>query len=450
MKGLGRAVQKGLSGRLISHINAGRVACPFPKVEFLSHPLLAALKRAGTQHIWADTADFQELRDLVVARQEEGVGWFYRELDGNTTNQPLVAKVLDRYLAREREELDRWAEDLLGWEPTLSPQELALLLYSVINGRIGREIVAAWSAPARTWEVSLELHTALAGDPEGAKEVARALSRSVPGALVKVAFCPDHPETILVARDLEREGVRVNFTATFSTRQVVAAALLARPQRSNIFMGRLSQGLGSDLLGEQVVLSTQRELRRLRERYGVPTLNIVASMRRWQTFALTAGCDVYTAPYAVLKEFLTQKETPPEALRSCLEEDYQEELTFAEEVVARIRKGKIRELYVIQPEFLEFLESYARSQEYQTLLDGDRLQHRFDEAGFGDFFYAPSSQEWQELRRSKLPDWSSAWPLRLPLDTLYSLLAIGDFMNFQEAMDRKIVSAMEKLVASAR
>ena len=52
----------------------------------------------------------------------------------------------------------------------------------------------------------------------------------------------------------------MNFTTTFSARQVVAAALLANPHRTNVSLGRLSQGLGSELLGEQVVLETQRQV----------------------------------------------------------------------------------------------------------------------------------------------------------------------------------------------
>ncbi|CAF0691414.1 Transaldolase [Candidatus Methylacidithermus pantelleriae] len=449
MRGLGRAVSKGLAQKLSQWITDGETASPFTRVEFTSHPLLSALKALGTEHIWADTADFRELSDLVVARNEGGTVWLYRELDGNTTNQPLVAKVIDRYVTSQESELERWAEDLRRWEPTLGSGELAIALYSILNGRLGREIESAWNRPDRPWEVSLELHTGLAGNPSAAKEVARALSRSVPGALVKVAFCPDHPETILVARDLEKEGVRVNFTATFSTRQVVAAALLAAPQRTNIFMGRLSQGLGSELLGEQVVLCTQRGLRRLRQRFGVPTRNIVASMRRWQTFVLAAGCDIYTAPYTVLKDFLAQREVPAEELRSCAEIDYSDRLQYSARVLERVSREKIEELFTVKAEFWEFLESYARTQEYEKLSDGDRLYHRFEEAGFGDFFYAPTESEWQELRKGKLPDWESPWPQRLALDTLYSLLAIGDFANFQEEMDKKLVRGVEKLLAAA-
>ncbi len=46
----------------------------------------------------------------------------------------------------------------------------------------------------------------------------------VPSALVKVPFAPHAPAMLLVARDLERDGIPVNLTSTFSARQAVAAA----------------------------------------------------------------------------------------------------------------------------------------------------------------------------------------------------------------------------------
>ena len=87
---------------------------------------------------------------------------------------------------------------------------------------------------------------------------------------------------------------------------------------TNVFLGRLSQGLGSELLGEQVALATQRQVTRLRQKFGIRTLNMLASVRRWQTMVLTAGCDVYTVPYPVLKAFFTQTERGAEQIQNCL------------------------------------------------------------------------------------------------------------------------------------
>jgi hypothetical protein len=64
------------------------VACGTPAVPQAEHalrsvPLLAALKRAGTEHVYADTADVDELAPLVVRD-----GGTVREIDGNTVNRP--------------------------------------------------------------------------------------------------------------------------------------------------------------------------------------------------------------------------------------------------------------------------------------------------------------------------------------------------------------------------
>lgn len=77
------------------------------------------------------------------------------------------------------------------------------------------------------------------------------------------------------------------------------------------------------------------------------------------------------------------------------------------------------------------------------LADADRLARRFDQAGFGDFFYAPPPAEWEELRRSKTPDLDAGITRKVSLDTLYSLMADADFSNHQDAMDHEIRERLE-------
>ena len=55
-------------------------------------------------------------------------------------------------------------------------------------------------------------------------------------------------------------------------------------------------------------------------------------------------------------------------------------------------------------------------------------------------FYTPAAAEWQELRKNKLPDMTSALTKRLPIDTLYSLLADADFEKHQDDMDAMIAA----------
>jgi transaldolase len=287
--------------------------------------------------------------------------------------------------------------------------------------------------------VSLQLHMGALSDPETAKELGRALRAIVPSCFVKVPFRPHEPQSLLIARDLEAEGIPVNFTSTFSARQVVAAALLADVTRTNVFMGRLNQGFRAALLGEHVDLEAQRALRRLRREAGAKTQLIVASIREWQTLVRVAGCDAFTAPCDVLSEFLSQTDVPVEALTSQLETSYEDRLGIAEEAIEAVGQERIARLWRIEPEFLEFLVDYRTSAEYRELGDGERLRRRFESAGFGDFFYAPDAHEWQILRRGKLPDLAAPLARHLAVDTHMSLLADGDFVYQQQAIDATLL-----------
>jgi transaldolase len=276
-------------------------------------------------------------------------------------------------------------------------------------------------------------------DAKTAKALGRALRTIVPSCFVKVPFRPHEPQSLLIARDLEAERIPVNFTSTFSARQVVVAALLANVTRTNIFMGRLNQGFHAALLGEHVDLEAQRALRRLRREAGAKTQLIVASVREWQTLVRVAGCDVFTAPCSVLGEFISQTDVPLEALTSQLETSYEDRLGIAEDAIEGVGLEQIARLWRVEPEFLEFLVEYRRSAEYRELGDGERLRRRFESAGFGDFFYAPDVREWQTIKKSKLPDLAGPLVRRLAADTHMSLLADGDFVTQQEAIDAALL-----------
>lgn len=168
-------------------------------------------------------------------------------------------------------------------------------------------------------------------------------------------------------------------------------------------------------------------------------------MRRWESFVRLAGCDVFTAPCAVLRDFLDHADLVRGELASQLETSYETQLEFAPEALAALGSERIARLWRVEPEFVEFLLDYRSSREYDALRDGDVLAHRFDDAGWGDFFYAPRRREWDALRRSKLPDLGAELTRRLALDTLYTLLADGDFANEQRLID----AALTRQVARA-
>lgn len=399
-----------------------------------SAPLLRALREAGTRHVYADTASVAELRDLIEVHGAAATR-LVREVDGNTANQPLVEKVLETYL--EDAPLGDWTKVLRDHRPELSDEHLLPLLYAVVCGRIGNDLIQSFACH-RPWEVSLQLHMGLVGDPEGAVRVGRHLRRMVATALVKVPFAPHAPEMLLVARDLERLSIPVNLTSTFSARQVAVAALLCNATRTNVFMGRLNKGLRAERVGEHVDLCAQRVLRELRDDPGVKTQLIVASIHDWRTFVLTAGCDVYTAPCEVLRSFLEQDEVGPGELGSRLETSYEDRLGIAPEVERKLGRDAIARLWTVEPELVEFLREYRASAEFRALAPasgGETLARRFEQAGFGDLFLSPDEAGWKEVRADKLPDLDAPITGRAALDTLYSLEADADFAKHQQKMD---------------
>lgn len=405
------------------------------KPQLRSNPLLAAVGRAGTTHIYADSADADEIGELVTA----DAGAIWSEVDGSTANQPLVRKVIERYL--KAGDPAAWARDLRAADASLSDGDLTALLYAVICARTATDVVRRF-AVGRAWGASLQLHMSLGADAEAAKTVGRLLRRMVPSGVVKVPFMPHQPHCFLVARDLEREGIPVNFTSTFSARQTLAAALLSDVALTNIFMGRINQAFEAKLLGEHVDLAAQRALLAARRESGAKTMLIVASVREWQTFVQVAGCDVFTSPCKAIAELMSQKEIAAGDIRSQLETSYEDRLGIPPALAEKAGAAAIKRLYHVEPDLARFMTELRSSKEYQALTDGDRLVKLFDQAGFGDLFYAPSAGEWTEMRKNKLPDFDTELPKRLPLDTLFTLLADADFEKYQEEMDAMMAAAL--------
>jgi len=403
------------------------------RVELASQPLLEALKRAGTEHVYADTADGDELGQLFADHGRAP----WREVDGNTINQPLMRKVLDRHVDAALE----GARALLAEVPGSGGQDAVVAAYTLACMRAGEAIVGRFAA-GRPWEGSLQLHMALSSDRRGQLAWGRAMARAGSGVVVKVPFAPHEPECLLVARDLERSGTRVNFTSTFSARQVVSAALLADVTRTNVFLGRLDQGLSSEHVGEHTALEAQRALRRLRSGGLTATRLIVASIRDWRTLVDTAGCDVYTAPVDALRGLVEQEEVAPDAVESALETTYADRLGVPPETERLLARARIARLWTVEEELVEFLLTYRASDEFRDLQDGDRLANRFDEAGFGDLFYGPTPRQWQTIRSGKLPVLADPTAREIALDTLFTLHAHADFEANQAAMDSVLQDAL--------
>ncbi|MCH8957608.1 hypothetical protein IIA28_20195 [candidate division KSB1 bacterium] len=84
---------KSLDDAVVALGMAGAAAKPAKSVKLVSHPLTKALKESGTKHIYTDTADRAELDDLLTVEETETSLNVIEEIDANTTNQVLVARV---------------------------------------------------------------------------------------------------------------------------------------------------------------------------------------------------------------------------------------------------------------------------------------------------------------------------------------------------------------------
>ena len=152
-----------------------------------------------------------------------------------------------------------------------------------------------------------------------------------------------------------------------------------------------------------------------------------------------AGCDVFTVPYPALKEFLNQTEVGADGIRSRVNDDYSDNLGISQNVLGKVGKSKLESLYTVEPEFIEFLKQVRNGSDFDEL-DGEGLCQKFADAGYDDMFYSPTADDWRELKKNKLPDLDSQLTAKLPLDTLYSLLAFADFTKFQDEMDERIAN----------
>ncbi len=395
----------------------------------VSSELLQTLRKAGTAHLYVDSADCGAIEGVATT----GDGYVLDEVDGNTINQPLLAKALKGRLEGDR--VRAWARALRRHEPGLSEQDLVCLAYTILLARTGGAIVKRLAA-GRPWQASLQLHMDGVGDVQRSVQWGRSLRSILSSALVKIPFAPHAPECFLIARDLERQGVPVNLTSTFSPRQVVAGAVLANVSRTNVFSGRIDASLSSERAGAEACLSAQRALQSIRGEHGCSTQLIVASIRDTQTIVQTAGCDAMTAPPDVLSELLGARELGAAELESRLEVSYRDDLGLSPEAERRLGVDRVDRLFDVEPDFVEFLTTYGRSDSFAAARDGEAVARRFDEAGFGDFFAFPSESEWRELARSKVPEIREG-NVHV-LDTELSLRANADFATHQRYIDEEI------------
>lgn len=389
---------------------------------FDSHSNWRRLRNLGTA-LWLDTGDPEEI-----------AGLWTQEFSALTTNNTLLNKEVQK---GTYDKLIPEAVELLEGLGTPSPKALQLELAFILNARHGLSLVEQFDA-----YVSVEEHTDLAHDVDAAVAYARRYHAICPERFyVKLPFTP---AGVLATRTLSAEGIPVNHTLEFSARQNALATRIAQPRFVNVFLGRLNSFVADNHLGEggyvgeRATMASQRIVRTLRERHGLETRQIGASLRNGEQIRDLAGLDVLTMPGKAAEPF-RDMDVADEDLVDCTERDYTPEIA---EHVDREAVG-LSTLWDVPDDFIQAVEDLAG--ENLDAFTPDDLMEFMSKRGFGDLF-PPWTEE--QVRTSaeegKIPDLGN-WRKSLEsgetgLDALMNLAALNSFISDQQEMDDRVAS----------
>lgn len=396
-----------------------------PPIERLDHPPASALwqrlRELGTE-LWLDSGSMDDTAPLWTA-----------EMTALTTNNTLLNREVQN---GQYDELVPQARAIL--EPfALEPKELLLELAFILNAHHALRLVQRYDA-----FVSVEEHTDFAHDLAGAVTVARRFHAICPDRFI--VKLPLTPAGLLATRIVAAEGITVNHTLGFSARQNVMIARIGRPAFSNVFLGRLGAFVSNNdlgdgsLVGEKAALTSQDALRVLRDRAGLPTRQIAASMRDGGQVAALAGVDVFTMPPKVAEEFVAL-DPAPDAITD------QAGAVLSPPLADGVDPARVglNCLWDIDDTVVATLD--ALDQEDLDRFTPEQLVGFFNEHGCGDLLVDwTDDQVATSAAEGKIPvlaTWQDALASgAIGLDALMNLAGLNAFRQDQQAMDDRIVS----------
>ena len=386
-------------------------------------PRWKRLREVGTE-LWFDSGDAEAIGKLWT-----------REFAAVTTNNTLLNREVQKGTYAD---FIRKAGSLLDEFPELSPGERKLELAFMLNARHGLLLVEKFDA-----FVSVEEHTALAHDLEGAVNYGRRFHDVCAERFyVKI---PLTAAGVLAARRLAAEGIAVNVTLGFSARQNYLITRLAEPACVNVFLGRLNSvavdnklGTGKHI-GERATLASQAEVRRLRREHGVKTRQIAASLRDGSQVLDLAGVDVMTMPIAVAEEFLASGARVGDIVERRAQE-------YSPGFNAEAAWARFDTLWDMPAKLTQCIDRLA-----DEGIDGftqDDLIDYLKEQDCGDVL-----MRWEERQvaesaaEGKIPQLENWRALledkRIGLDSLMSLAGLNSFARDQADMDRHAAADLE-------
>lgn len=398
----------------------------YGELEFPSHPVWRRMRELGCE-LWLDTGSI-----------EDAIKLWTREFTALTTNNTLLNKEVQtgRY-----DGLIREARELLAAHPELSERDLRLEYAFILNAWHGLRLVEKFDA-----YVSVEEHTDLASDLDGAARYARRYHEICPKRfIVKVPFTP---AGLLATRRVAAEGIPVNHTLGFSARQNYVIARLSKPRYVNVFLGRLNSFVADNklgdgkLVGERAALASQREVRKLRRGGGVPTKQIGASFRAGEQVRDLVGLDVFTIPPKVAEEFL-KLGIKPSDVADRTGEDYRPGLNPGVDA----KTAGLDTLWDVGEKIVACVDAVEKAT-LDKLTPGELVTF-FAEHGCGDLLVPwADAQIETSMKEGKIPrleNWRG--PLasgRIGLDSLLNLAGLNSFTADQKAMDERVKSVLAK------
>ncbi len=389
----------------------------------MTNPRWERLREVGT-HAWFDSGD------------AEGIGrQWSADIGALTTNNTLLNKEVQK---GTYDTFIKEAAVLLKAFPELSEQERVLELAFMLNARHGLALVERFDA-----FVSVEEHTALAHDLEGAVRYARRYHAVCPERFI--VKLPLTAAGILATRCVQAEGIPVNHTLGFSARQNYLVAQIAKPAYVNVFLGRLNSvtsenELGSGQhVGERATLASQAVIRTLRDTHGLPTKQIAASLRSGDQINALAGVDVMTIPLSAAEKFLAQA-TPLSEIVDCTATRYQPSFNEGADW------ARFDTLWSVPQTLVQCLDG-LKEQDLDAF-NPDNLIDALGEAGCGDLLvrWTPDqvASSAREGKIPKLKNWRALLQAkRVGLDSLMNLAGLNSFTKDQADMDQHVHSVLE-------
>ncbi|MBD3347143.1 MAG: transaldolase [Chitinivibrionales bacterium] len=384
-----------------------------PPKEYPDDQFWAGLRAVGSE-LWLDTGDMEGAAQL-----------WNKEFSALTTNNTLLNKEIQKGIY---DDIILEANKLVkGLDELQRIVEIAFIL----NAHHALRLVQRFGA-----QVSVELHTALAHDPEATVLYAQRFHRICPSNfIIKI---PHTPSGLLSTRKVRDLGIPVNYTLGFSARQNYIATAMAHPSYVNVFLGRLNSfvadnSLGTgDMVGEKTTLASQEGVQKVSQQNRGSTRQIAASMRAASQVADLAGVDVYTMPVTVASAAKKELDGHWESKRH-------EEYNVALNPDVPAGELHLEKLWEIS----EKEENFVRDIRENMPADERELLQQLKDAGIHDFFPEMSGEESATIiADGKIPQYTK-WRGRikeenLSVDSLINMAGLGSFTTDQASLDNRI------------